>query len=276
MKKTKAPRTPIPKTGERAAMSSKKMAVIASIGVAAIMIIVVVGIILVGVRSEQYDVQLPQHTEYTADSVSAELVDDGLKRVQVDVDTVQSVIKNISRPESYTESVTVTKYWGESSTKYTVEKYVYSGVSRLIVNGGSTVKNVIVGAASAYIWYGTAADTYSYSIADADSNARRTLGDQYGFLMTYEDILSLDPADITDAAYEDYDGESCIFVTAAYGDLGYTAEYYVSVETGLLKFAQVSDDDGAIYTMTQDVCEIDIPSADYFTLPDGTSVIFSE
>ncbi len=257
-------------------MSYKKMLIVAFAGVALIMAAVIAGIAVSSSRRISFEVEFPQYTEYTPEVQATEFVDDGLDRVQVTSGTVQSVIKMLSRPESYSENISVTKYWGGGSTQYSVEKYVYSGVVRLIITCGGTVKNVIVGAESAHVWYGSENEVYSYSIGAAAGDERRVLADEYGMLLTYEDILKSDPESIFEAGYVSFNGENCIYVSAAYGEMGYTADYYVSADTGLLISAEVKDGTDVIYSMKENGCDTSVPSADYFTLPDGVSVIFSE
>jgi hypothetical protein len=91
--------------------------------------------------------------------------------------------------------------------------------------------------------------------------------DKYQHLLTYEDILTLDPDQITDAGYTEYGGESCIFAEYRAGTLGYIYRIYVSVKTGLLMGAESYDGNTVIYRMTSDIPDISTPPDEVFALP---------
>jgi hypothetical protein len=86
-------------------------------------------------------------------------------------------------------------------------------------------------------------------------------------LTTYEDVLALDVSAITDAGYETYGGEECIFAEYKSGELGYRTVYYVSIRLGLLVGVNEYDGETLVRKMTAGECDTTIPADEVFEIP---------
>lgn len=193
------------------------------------------------------------------------------KKLEVTADNVQSVVATMNRQESYSENITVTSFWSGGKAEYKISAFARSGTYRLSVSGPvRTGKNIIIAEGKVYVWYD---GSKSYYIGNA--GAETALIDRYEMIPTYEEILKLSKSDILEAAFKPINNEPCIFVRARSGEFDYFYEYYVSVNTGLLKAAFTYDVETLIYSMTADSVALSVPSADMFKLPDGKNAVSS-
>ena len=87
---------------------------------------------------------------------------------------------------------------------------------------------------------------------------------------TYEDVLALDPASITNAGYENKHGSACVYVEVAVPELDQVERYWVSADSGLLMAAETETGGAVVYSMAADAPEIPVSAQASFTLPDGT------
>lgn len=182
------------------------------------------------------------------------------ERVEVTPDTVQSVIAALSRLESYSRMV-VTTLEGESAT---ATVWVDGGWTRadLTLPTGRTACTV-VGDGTVWRWYDGDGRAVSWA---ADSSSMDVEGQR---IPTYEDVLALNKEDITAAGYEDKEGSPCVYVEVAIPELGQTERYWVSVENGLLWYAETVVGEETVWSMSASLPEVPAPAGD-FTLPDGT------
>ena len=196
-------------------------------------------------------------------------VEQGGIPVEITTATVQRVIADLSRYTSYSRAVVVTYYWGDSG--------VGTSVSDVWVNGGwtrtettlatGTVEHSIVNGEQIWLWYDDDSQVF-HGAADGAA------GDLMQHVLTYEDVLALDPGEIARAAYVELDGESCIFVEARQARLGSLNRYWISVTSGLLLAAEKLEDGRTVYSMASQ--ELVSPLTDrqgLFTLPDGTDLL---
>ncbi|MGI5935205.1 MAG: hypothetical protein ACOX7I_00115 [Oscillospiraceae bacterium] len=184
----------------------------------------------------------------------------GAQRAEVTPETVQAVLATISRADSYSRSLTVESFYEGGSSKIALNVWVRGGSVRITETGRGQTKNVLILDDEVYIWYEDSSNRYVGSLSQGDA-------DKYQHILTYEDILKLDPEQITDAGYTEYGGESCIFAEYSTGTLGYMYRIYVSVKTGLLMGAESYDGDNVVYRMTSDTPDISTPPEEVFALP---------
>ncbi|HHU22911.1 MAG TPA: hypothetical protein GXZ52_05770 [Clostridiales bacterium] len=182
------------------------------------------------------------------------------QKAEVTPKTVQAVLATLSRADSYSRSITVESFYEGGGSKTEVNVWVRGDSVRITEMGQGETKNILIVDNDVYIWHEDSSKHYVGSLSRGDA-------DKYQHLLTYEDILTLDPDQITDAGYTEYGGESCIFAEYRAGTLGYIYRIYVSVKTGLLMGAESYDGNTVIYRMTSDIPDISTPPDEVFALP---------
>lgn len=182
------------------------------------------------------------------------------REIAVTPATVQTVIATLSRPGSYARTLYTELFWSGGSRTVELDVWVRGENTRVVIRGGDEEKNILLRSDGTWIWYSDAAGAYRGPARSGESDAWQTL-------LRYEDLLSADPADITDAGYTDYGGERCIFARWRSGELGYESLCYVSVDTGLLMGLQTYDGDILIYSMHSSAPDISTPEDAIFAPP---------
>jgi len=191
----------------------------------------------------------------------------GLVRVDVTPETVQTVIgQTLTRPESYFREVTIEDFWGDGEQSSTT--------ARVWVDGGWTmtesamadgaIRHTIVGEGQFWLWYDGDRTPVT---GPADDRSADLEGQR---IPTYEDVLSLDTADIAAAGYEERGGLACVWTQTVPDALGYVETYWVAVDSGLLVSAETTLDGTLTYRMTAYGMERPAPAGTAFALPDGT------
>ena len=180
--------------------------------------------------------------------------------VDINRDTIQSVLSVLSRVDSYHRELTSTLYSSSGKLVRELEMWQQGRDIRIISKTGSDTQNVLIDGDNLYIWYGGAAGLYS-GLADSGS------ADEFSSIISYEDIISLPPENIIDAGHTDFASESCIFVEYTQGELGYTYSAYISIATGLLMCDEVRDGNTLIYSMVSKEPDLSPPSDSIFRLP---------
>ena len=182
--------------------------------------------------------------------------------VEVTPDTVQSVIATLSRPESYSRSMTVTLYWGENGKgEQQVRMWADDGYVKTTVTSGSGVQHRLVGDGKLRLWYD--GDTVWKEVPAGSHSA-----DLAQHIPTYEDVLSADESEITRASYVDREGKDCIYVEMVRE--GVTDRYWIETATGLLAFCVTLEGDKTVYTMEETDYTSPLEDASVFLLPDGS------
>jgi len=202
-----------------------------------------------------------------APSAGAGVGDGGGIPVAVTPETVQAVIADLSRYESYSRTITIRYHWGEDGVgTVTAQVRADGGWARCdtILSGGME-EHSILGEDTLWLWYD---DRESH----ASGPAAEGLADLMQYIPTYEDVLELEPAAILSAGYEEKGGLPCIRVEVEREELGYRERYWISVDSGLLVCAETEKEDRVVYTMSS--YEVSSPMADAtaFLLPDGTAL----
>lgn len=186
---------------------------------------------------------------------------DDLQTVAVTPETVQTVLARLARTDSYSRRLTVESFWTGGSSREDISVWVHGGNTKLAVSRETgPVKYVLIKNGALWIWYSDSSRVYRGSAGDRDA-------DEYQTLLTYEDVLALDPSCITDAGYANYGGEGCVYVRYVSGELGYESLCYVSVSTGLLTGCETYDGDRLIYRMSASETDISTPDDSVFAEP---------
>ncbi|MBQ8801745.1 MAG: hypothetical protein IJZ52_05630 [Clostridium sp.] len=186
--------------------------------------------------------------------------------VSVTPQTVQSVIATLARTDSYYRELTIEQFWPGGSSTSTVQTWVDQQLChsyQRLPNGAG--RHDFIAGDTLYYWYdgsslfeSAPADEYSADLAQR--------------LPTYETVLELDSAAITDAGYELKNALPCIYVEAAGEDDSSLSRYWVSVDSGLLVCAELSREGEVFYRVTAaDTMQSPCPVSAPFQLPDGTA-----
>lgn len=187
--------------------------------------------------------------------------------VEVTPETVQNVIRTLSRPESYHRETQINYYWsadGQSgSTTYAVEIWADGGYVKTVLRPASgSVEHRLVGDGKLRMWY--EGDKSWKEMAAPESG-----GDLAQRLPTYEDVLQLDPAEITAAGYETKNDVDCIYVQVHQQGLEALDCYWIETATGLLYSAETWEGELLVYQMVQTNLQL-LEEGTEFTLPDGS------
>lgn len=180
--------------------------------------------------------------------------------ISVTPETVQAAVGMLSRAGSYSRMINVETFWTGGSAVRLINVSVNGERARLTVSDSRGVKNVLISGGELWIWYPDSNSVYHGPAGASDA-------DEYQGLLTYEDILQLDPASISDAGYTDYNGENCIFAEYAGGELGYVSRFWISVDTGLLMGSETYDGEQLVYRMSSSVPDVSTPDESVFTPP---------
>ena len=185
--------------------------------------------------------------------------------VEVAPQTVQSLIASLERYESYRRTVAVEYFSaGQSLGTVTVQVWADSGWTRAApAHSAGAVEHSIVGNGTLWLWYEKGSKVYSGPAAEKTADLSQRLP-------TYEDVLALDKRNITEAGYEERDGQPCVYVEAKTA-LNSTERYWVSVDSGLLVASETEQDGDVVYAMSsRDVVSPLDQREGIFALPDGT------
>lgn len=180
--------------------------------------------------------------------------------VAVTPETVQTAVGMLARAGSYSRMIIAETFWTGGSAVRSINVAVSGERARLTVSDSHGVKNVLISGDELWIWYPDSDRVYS-------GPAGGSAADEYQSLLTYEDILRLDPASITDAGYMDYNGDNCIYAEYTDGELGYVSRFWVSVNTGLLMGSETRDGETLVYRMSSSVPDISTPDESVFDPP---------
>ena len=234
-------------------MKGKKLTEI-SITVIAAAVIVLLAVLFGGGKTKTPAVTLP--------SAAQGAVSGGADLADVTPQTVQAAIKTLSRPDSYSRTVTAETFWangGKSSEVLRV--WVSGGSTRVKLDRAGKTENIIAGGKGVWIWYDGSSGVYHSELAgNADA-------DRWIRARTYEDLLKLDPSEITAAGYGKYAGDSCLWAEYSTTDFGYRERAYISVSTGILMGVETYDGETLVYRMTSGTPSLAVPDSGLFTPP---------
>lgn len=185
-------------------------------------------------------------------------------KVEVTTETVQNVVATLSRPARYYRRVAISTFRSDgtedvqNSLVLVADGWTWTETAL----SDTLTRYTIVGDETVYRWYSGDSEAKSWP---ADPRSADVEGQR---ILTYEDVLDLDPAEITGAGYEERDGRQCIYVEVEQKEQEYRSRYWISVQNGLLTEAERWSGDRLIYRMTTGSMEQSLSAE--FTLPDGT------
>ena len=207
-----------------------------------------------GSRPETPPVVLATPSVSDGGTDTAPAADMGSRILTIDTGSVQNVIATLARASSYSRTLTAVTLWNGGSATTEIAAWVRGDNTRMAIRrtGSETVKNVLLRGEEKWIWYSDRSEIWAGPAAANDADAYQTL-------LTWEDILALDPAAILDAGYTEYGGELCVYARWADGALGYESLCYVSIATGLLMGVETYDGDALVYTMSSTTPDLTVP-----------------
>lgn len=197
--------------------------------------------------------------------------------VDVTMETVQSVIASLSRYESYYRSLTVSYFWGDGESG-TLDVQIWEDggwIRTQTLLSSGTIENSVVGEGQIWLWYHDGTEASAETVYEGP--AKGMLSDRMQYIPSYEDVLDLVSAQITQADYLEYAGQPCIYVEAENQKLGYLYRYWISITNGLLTAAETEKGGVVVYRMESgEVISPMTNQREAFALPDGTVLYTGE
>ena len=218
--------------------------------------VIVYALFFMGRSTETPGVSLPDPDQTGSAQPSA---DTGYTELTLTPDNVQAAIKELSRAESYSATVTVEDFWAGGSSSQELQVWVDGNRTRVRGAIGGGTRNVLVDGDTLYIWYDSVSGV---STLPADTQTDRWLRS-----ITYEDVLDIPSEQITAAGYRQYNGIQCIYVEYNDGSEDYVDSLYISVSDGLLRGAETYEDGELIYRMSATVSSLVSTDESLFTPP---------
>lgn len=213
-----------------------------------------------------YQIRLPDLSDSADSSASGDDsgADNEVLRVEVTPRTVQRVIATLSRSQSYHRELSIELWAGDGEPSVTTAQVWVDGdwTRTSVTYPGGRVQHDLVGDGTRWLWYEGEHTALSFPADGAQADLAQ-------HIPTYEDVLALPVADITDTGYEKYDTAVCIYVEVAQKELNSRERYWISVTDGLLVAAERVKDGAAVYRMTALSTESPAPADSSFALPDG-------
>lgn len=255
-------------------MSTKRVRLISLTGIVLIVLIIGVSLLMNYLSNETQEIPLPDTSvsESPTDTTDVQSTN-GLEHITITTDNVQNVIATLERPLFYSRSIQVYEMYKGDSTAYTIGTSYDNGATALKISNNGIIKNVIITSGTLYIWYDNDKKPYSRPLESPEDEKKAS--DEYQMMMSYEDVLELDKSSIMDAGYGEYgeNGEDCIYVQYVTELLHYTVKCYISVDNGLLIYAEMYDGDTLVYKMTTSDYVQTPPDLSVFELPDGSNPV---
>lgn len=205
---------------------------------------------------------LPETTAMPTGSDIGEL-GGGAVAAEVTPETVQAVVRTLSRPDSYSRRLLVSSYWEGGSQTWPIQVWQKSGATRIRISSQGTEeeKNILLEDGVLHLWYGEGPEVFRYEPEE------ETAADLLQMLPTYEDLLELDTDRIEEAGYVNLYGTWRIMAAVREKPTDYLMIYYISIDTGLLDAAERRDGDRVVYRMTAEQADLAAPEDSAFLLP---------
>ena len=214
------------------------------------------------------DISLPggiQNDAVADNGGAAPVLETDLTEIVVTKENVQDVVRSLARPEIYHIAITATNHYSDLVRTRTVDHWVREGNARTRTTVGNVTSNELRWGDAVYLW-NTGDETYvTYPVGSFSSDASAGM-------LTYEDVAKIPTGQIVDAGYEAYEDTPCIHVVSKDDTLGYTSEYYISLDTGMLIYGAVRKDTTPIYSMTVTEMTEGVFDETVFMLPTGQSL----
>lgn len=205
---------------------------------------------------------LPTAAPDDEDANNGNDADDGPQMIAVTTDSVQTVIRTLSRADGYSRTICAESFWSGGVSRQNIDVWVRDDAAKLAISraNGTDTKYVLIDDGEKWIWYSDSNRVYRGEAAENEA-------DQYQTLLSYEHILELDSECITDAGYIEYGGTMCVYVRYTSGELGYDHICYISVESGLVMGEESYDGETLIYRMSSTVADLSTPEDEVFEHP---------
>lgn len=212
-------------------------------------------------------IQLPAGSA-AASSAVTEKPNYELTDTDISTENVQQVIASLTRPAAYSASVSNTLYWNGDWKEIHAIQYVRDGVCLTEYRdaSGNAERMEAVNGDRYYAWRRDSATYYTGSTGTVSA-------DDTGMIPTYETVIAEEPASITEAGLRTVNGESCIYVTVADANTGYSLTYWVSAVSGLLVQADYTRGSELVRSVVVSDIQQEEPAASLFVLPDSTSLL---
>ena len=187
--------------------------------------------------------------------------------LSVTAENVQSVLKSMSRAQSYHQTFTVTRRSGTHTRTAVVDVWVSDGTIRAESSDGFETRSILTDGATIYLWY-------EGETPVALSMQENASYEDLAGLPTYEDIVRFPVSAIQEGGFlaNAQQGVDLIYVRAL-TDSG-ERQYWVSTETGLLYRQATTVQGTVVYEAEQTFFETisgeDASQTEIFRLPDGS------
>ncbi len=190
--------------------------------------------------------------------------DDGISRVEVNPNTVKTVLGTLVRAESFSRSYTIKTYWDGGDSTSALSYWQKGENIKLKISQNKSVRNILVRGDDLYTWYDGSSKTFKSKLSE--SSVGREV-DMFSGLITYEDIMDVPQENVLDAYYIDQSGQPCIYSEYQNGELGYIYQVTISIDTGLLVSMKKYDGEKLIFSMESASPELSTPSDEIFEIP---------
>lgn len=237
------------------------------VSVALLALIGVVGLFFVRlILHRPTEIVLPSTEAIESENVIEDADQEVLRRVEVKEDTVQLIIAQLKRPQSYRRTLRLERYWGaDGQGSTTAEVRVAGGWMQVdATDEREQQRHVISGDGRVWIWYGSGGRVYTgASVFSAD--------EEQG-IPSYEDILLLETASIAAADYRMFEDAPCIYVETAADASGCYDRYWIDSEHGLLSSAERWQGERVVYRMDSSALDQESDNSQPFELPNGETL----
>ena len=189
--------------------------------------------------------------------------------VQITTENVQNVLRTLSRPAYYHQTLSLTTYAGEASREQTAEIWTGGSLTLVQLTDNLGTKSFLTDSETLYVWYGDSEDAAAYSLASGVQLEELTGVPGFETLLSAP-ASSLQEADLVSLSEQDF--LQCVFVQCTLDSV--TQYFWVDLDSGLLYRYMALADGQPFYTVQQTQFEL-LMEADQaldgiFRLPDGT------
>ena len=220
---------------------------------------------------DSYAIPLPQQPIVSAAGQPAAQYEIG--GIEITRENAQAVISTLSRIHDYSRDIHVTTFWEGGQADFYFNVTIYGEAASIISNSQAFgQRHVIIANGRHYIWHAGETQPFVGYLESLGGTSRAA--DEWQMLVTFEDVLQIDPGDIVDAGHTMFEDISCIFITYRTPMLGFLRTYYISIEHGLVIFAYEYNLTGLLtYKMRADAPQyVDM---DTFLLPSGENALIA-
>lgn len=184
-------------------------------------------------------------------------------------DNVQSVIKSLTSPSSYHQTLTILTYANGATRQQQADIWRSGDLIRANVSEESGVKSILSDGKTVYLWYEDDQTPLELSMRD-DMTPEQLIG-----IPSTDALLQISPQQIESAEFVTLQEDaslSCIYVIFTQADC--TQYFWIDVTSGLLCRQSIQQQGQNLYVVQQNRLDIlmdgDEVLSDAFCLPDGT------